>query len=154
MKYIELTQNKKAMVDDEDYEWLNGHKWHSTHNYAARRQTLQEGGRVVYMHREILGAPRELFVDHKDGNRLNNQRSNIRLSTKNGNEHNTGLRKNNTSGFKGVYKHTSANRYIAQIVFNGKRRYLGSFITPQEAARAYDRAASRNFGEFARLNNA
>lgn len=154
MKYIELTQNKKAMVDDKDFEWLNRYRWHSTHNYAARRQTLVEGAGISYMHREILEAPKNLFVDHRDGNSLNNQRFNIRLCTKNGNEHNTGLRRNNTSGFKGVYKHTTANRYIAQIVFNGKRRYLGSFKTPQEAALAYDKAAQQDFGEFARLNNA
>ena len=79
MKYIPLTQNQFAIVDDEDYEWLNQWKWQSQKGgwtYYARGRV---NGKMTYMHRVILGAKDSQFTDHKDHNGLNNSIINIRL---------------------------------------------------------------------------
>ena len=89
-------------------------------------------------------------VDHRDGNRLNNSRANLRVCEHYENLRNRGKQKNNTTGFCGVYK--NRDRYQAQIKMNGKCLYFGTYPTPEEAARAYDEAALKLHGEFARLN--
>lgn len=65
---------------------------------------------------------------------------------------NIGIRKNNTSGFKGVIFKKKINKWKAQITFQGKYKSLGCFFCIVKAARAYDKAAIELFGEFARLN--
>lgn len=87
-------------------------------------------------------------IDHKDGNPLNNQRGNLRSATKSQNAMNR--KSNNKLGFKGVTYSKAAQRWQAQIQANGKKRYLGSFDTPEEAHEAYCEAANEHFGEFAR----
>lgn len=93
-------------------------------------------------------------VDHADGNSLNNSLSNLRLTDRSGNRRNTSVHRNNKSGYKGV--HTSGCKYgkpwRVNICVNGNIIRLGSYDDPVEAAKAYDRAARENFGEFARLN--
>jgi hypothetical protein len=104
------------------------------------------------MHRVLLNAPASLHVDHVNGNGLDNQRSNIRLATPGENQHNGRLRKNNSSGFKGVSWVTRDKRWQVSIWLGGKQRALGRFQNLEDAARAYDNAARELFGEFARLN--
>lgn len=103
----------------------------------------------LYMHGYIPN-----FVDHIDGNRSNNKWSNLREANKQQNSANVKLQKNNTTGFKGVFKDKRElkKRYRAYIKVNYKRIHLGLYSTPDEAARAYDEAAMRYFGEFAELN--
>jgi len=91
-------------------------------------------------------------VDHEDRNYLNNQRSNLRLATKSQNQANSNLRIDSTSGYKGVTWHVRIMRWQAKIQVRKTRIFLGYFKTPEEAARAYDKAAKRYFGEFANLN--
>ena len=166
MKEIELSQNKVAVVDDEDFEWLSQWKWYATKSrntfYAVRDvKALRTDGtqqiKVIHMHRFILDAPIGVFVDHKDGDGLNNSRQNIRIATKHQNEFNQGLRLNNTSGYRGVslarkHKPLDADKWRAGICLNQKYYSLGAFGTREEAARAYDAKAKELFGEFARLN--
>jgi hypothetical protein len=102
------------------------------------------------MHRLILRVDANTQVDHRDGNGLNNTRGNLRPATHAQNQHNSRLRKDNQSGFKGV--HRQGNRWVARIRVDGEQKHLGSFRTPEEAARAYDAAALRLRGEYARLN--
>ena len=170
MKYIELTQNKKAMVDDEDFEWLNSFKWYY---HCAKRKTGRKTGyamrdvslgfdknhkrlwKHIYMHREINKTPEDMLTDHQDGNGLNNQRFNLRTATRSLNGFNRGRDNNNASSdiYKGVYWHKQISRWYSRIAFNGKDKYLGTFDTARDAAKAYNLAALEYHGEFARLNN-
>jgi hypothetical protein len=158
MKEMPLTQGKVALVDDEDYEELNHHKWfahrHRNTLYAARSEHIDGKKTLIRMHRVLLNAERGQEVDHKDHNGLNNQRHNIRLVSSSGNRCNHGPYKNNTSGFKGVSPNgrSGSKPFQALIAFKGKRKYLGNYATPEEAARAYDEAALEMHGVFACLN--
>lgn len=155
MKEIPLTRGKVAIVDDEDYERLNVHKWCVMRGgaawYACRgTYTPGRGSHTLLMHRVILSAPRGVQVDHKNSDGLNNTRGNLRLATISQNGLNARIRKDNTTGYKGIWQ--SGLRWAARIRCQGKRMHLGVFSSPEAAARAYDKKALELFGEFARLN--
>ena len=148
MKLIKLTQGKITKVDNEDYEELNQFNWHYViHGYAGRRK----GGRTIYLHRQLLNVPKGFEVDHIDGNPLNNRRENLRIGTHAQNISNAKLRKDNTSGYKGVIKNGSG--WAARLWFNRKQINIGTYRTKEEAAKAYNQAAKVYFGEYARLND-
>jgi len=152
MKEMLLTKGKVALVDDADFEWLSQWKWCYSMGYAVRRARIIEGGkagRIIRMHRVILDAPPELEVDHRNHNRLDNQRSNLRLATRAQNCHNMRMLKTNTVGLKGVTFCKCTNRFQAQINFKGRNKKLGRFDTPEEAHQAYVEAAKFYYGEFA-----
>lgn len=158
MKEIPLTQGKVALVDDEDYEELSKHKWYAAWRassrtyYAARPVCGKVRGKMVYMHRELLGlTDRRQRGDHIDHNGLNNQRSNIRACSQSQNLANMRLRKN-ASGYKGVTFHPFSGLWHAHLQFMGKPISLKYHRTAEAAARAYDRAARKHFGEFACCN--
>jgi len=88
------------------------------------------------------------FVDHIDGDKLNNSLSNLRWCTHAENQRNRGKPVNNTSGFKGVYFNKVHGKYYARIRVNGKLKHLGCFRTPEEAAAVYEKAAKELHGEF------
>lgn len=132
-----------ALVDDDDYERVNARRWYlGSQGYVTRGR----GGCRVYLHRWLLDAPDGMDVDHIDGNALNNQRANLRLCTRSENLGNQRRSKNNTSGYKGVRR--LAGRWGAFV----RQQFLGLYDTPEEAARAYDDAARRVWGRFARPN--
>jgi len=148
---IPLTQGQVALVDTEDYDWLNQWKWHiNGSGYAQRRS----GPFLISMHREIMGLkrgdPRQ--VDHKNGERLDDRRTNLRITDQTGNTRNRKMPCVNKCGYKGAFFHKNKNRWKAQIKINGKGIYLGTFHTPEEAHAAYCAAAQRLFGDFARFN--
>ncbi|MDT4872900.1 AP2 domain protein [compost metagenome] len=104
------------------------------------------------MHRWlVLGREKGGGVDHRDGNKLDNRRGNLRQATQGQNAKNTRLARNNTSGFKGVSR-TAEGRWRARITVDRKEIRLGVFGTPEEAAAAYDKAAKQMHGEFASPN--
>lgn len=154
MKLIKLTQGQYAIVDDVDYTWLNQWKWYAAnfrgHFYAARKRK----GRMIYMTREILGLGRKdkRQVDHRDHNTLNNRRANIRICSHRQNLMNRKSVSNTSSQFKGVCWLKIDKRWQAAISIKGKTSYLGYFVREEEAALAYDIAATKEYGEFARLN--
>jgi hypothetical protein len=156
-KKITLTNGGTAIVDDQDYEYLSGFKWYSSLGYAIREERDKNHNRIsIAMHRKILGLMHgdKRQVDHKDMNTLNNTRANLRIATPSENRQNRKKTRANTTGYKGVMV-TRSNRplrYLAEIRVYGKHIYLGTFDTPEDAARAYDEAAKLYFGEFARLN--
>lgn len=153
MKEIKLTQGKVALVDDEDFKNLNQFKWYAhkgAHTfYAARRERYK----LILMHRILLQIDdRGIDVDHKDRDGLNNQRNNIRLATRIQNSANSRKQKNCTSEFKGVSWNKRAKKWMSSICPNRKQLHLGYFLTEDEAAMAYNKAAIEVHGEFAYLN--
>jgi hypothetical protein len=149
-KEIILTRGKVAVVDDKDYDMLValGMRWCVSDGYAFNRAL----GR---MHRFLLEAPAGVMVDHRNGDRLDNRRENLRLCTNSQNQANRKVVRG-VSNFKGVtwQKRTHGGGYWkAQIVVNGVIIGLGSHRTDLDAAIAYNAGATKYFGEFAHIND-
>lgn len=150
MKEIKLSNcDLVALVDDEDYDRIARYSWLLHDNGGAYR--TPRGG-TIQMSRIILNAPRGMDVDHKDRNRLNNQKWNLRLATRTQNNANSKKRDGCTSRFKGVYWHSQNHNWVSNIKKHGVRFSLGSFAREEDAALAYNAAARELFGEFARVN--
>lgn len=148
MKEIKASRGAIFLVDDEDFEYLNQFSWTlNSCNYAGR----YSDGRFITMHRLIMGNPKGKQVDHIDGNRFNNQRSNLRICTQSQNCMNRKATTKGSSGFRGVHK--TKYSYQARIEVSGKKMNLGHFKEPMEAAIAYNKAAVKYHGEFAVLND-
>lgn len=107
---------------------------------------------MTYLHREIMGAVSGQFVDHKDGNPLNNTRKNLRFCSKAENQYNQRKRLDNTSGYKGVYWNRLNKNWRVKINYKNKTIEVGSFSKATDAALAYDSAALKYHGQFARTN--
>lgn len=158
MKKIPLTRGKFALVDDEDYNYLMQWKWIcSAVGYAVRSEYSRDehGKRVqkaIWMHRVILKIQDNLLTDHIDCDKLNNQKANLRSCTHGENMMNFKIKKNNTSGFKGVHWAKREQKWVSRIGVNGKKKLLGYFSCKIQAAKAYNDAAKHHFGEFAKLN--
>lgn len=140
-----------TIVDYEDYEWLSVYRWRLQpgHGSPYIGTTTGTKGKILLMHRLIMGATDGSYVDHRDRDTLNNRRENLRFCTASQNQGNS-IVPLGASGYRGVSQ--AKNRWFACIKRFGKRVYLGSFATPEEAAHAYDLAALDHWGEFARLN--
>jgi hypothetical protein len=154
---IPLTRDMVALVDDEDYERVMAlGKWIAAPNgqtfYAIRTVICRCAGYTrrcrVSVHNVVLDA---LYVDHINGDGLDNRRSNLRYASPTQNSQNRRPSSRNKSGFKGISP--KCGRWQAQLQLPGGRNvHIGTFDTPEEAARAYDTAARKHFGEFAWLN--
>jgi len=157
MKIIQLTQGKTTIVDDEDY-LIYGHlKWHVSHGRAVRRnRPAPDRVGAIWLHREIMGNPHGVTVDHINGNPLDNRKTNLRLCTTRENMANQRKwTKPTSSKYKGVY-YAPRNRNHWQAYIGsaraGGRQNLGSFATETEAGLAYNKAAVELYGDFAHLN--
>ena len=133
----------RAIIDIEDIEKINGYKWCLS---GRSVQTNIDGTSTKIQHILL----KKCLIDHKDRNPLNNCKSNLRYCTYSENNSNSAKQKNNTSGFKGVWK--SGKGWAAKIMINYKAIYLGSFKDRIEAAKAYNEAAIKYHGEFAHIN--
>jgi hypothetical protein len=158
MKKIPLTQEYFALVDDEDFKRINQHKWyaHKTGEYwyAHRNSSSKNGVRyTITMHQEILGLEygNETEIDHRNGNGLDNQKENIRICNRSENMRNRKIQIH-SSKYKGVCFCKDKNKWQSYICHNLNQIYLGRFGSEIEAARAYNVAARKYFGEFAKLN--
>lgn len=157
MKTIQLTQGKVALVDDEDFEYLNQFKWCAAKlsgRFYAVRNAPKDGKQYMYMmHRVIMDTPKGFHTDHISGDGLDNRKLNLRIATVQQNGQNRKSCTGTSSEYKGISWQVSRNKWFAQIRKpDGKDEYLGRFTNENEAALAYNAAALRHYGEFARLN--
>lgn len=151
--YVTLTQGYEAIIDASDVPLVSEWNWYAIkdgNTVYAQRSSPNTECRTVRMHRVLIGAPNGLWVDHRDGNGLNNSQANLRLATVQQNCHNSRTSKRNTSGLKGVSWSKANGKWHAQIRINGKPRHLGYFRTPESAYAAYCEASASLHGEFGR----
>lgn len=133
----------EVLFDDADEALIANRRWHlkeyANVKYAARSgfDPKTKKTACIRMHREILGlTDRKVLVDHINGNGLDNRRCNLRIATKSLNGLNCGKRRNNKSGYKGVFRHTSG-RWATMIRIKNKSVHIGYFDTAEEASAAY-----------------
>ena len=166
MKYIPVSDGSYVMVDDDDAQYLSEFKWKPAgiKNYPGNRiiypaanVLVGDKRKVLFLHRLVMGCKFSdgLIVDHKNGDTLDSRKTNLRFSTASQNASNQrdktrGLRK--TSRYHGVYWYKSLNLWRANIRHHRKLSFLGYFRSEEDAARAYDVAARKLHGEFARPN--
>ena len=155
---VPLTRGLFATVDIQDALSVMEFRWHvtgisgrSTH-YARSSAAASRHPKRGVMHRFILQCPDDSYVDHIDGNGLNNTRANLRLATSGQNVMNRGKRRGVGNGYKGVWLDVPTGRWRSAICINYKLVHLGMFKDALDAAIAYDVAARKHFGEFARPN--
>jgi len=152
IRYIPLTRGLHAIVDAEDYEWLNQYKWYAQPaprkgTFYARRNCR---GGAVLMHRMIMRPPKGKVVDHINGNGMDNRRCNLRICTPAENSRNAPKRLGTRSRFIGVYP--CGDKWVSYITYNKEQIYVGIFDDEVEAANARDLLARKLHGPYARLN--
>lgn len=168
VRRIPLTQGCEALIDEADYEsehvveFGNGITWRgrigerpwcaSVKKHTTYAKATILGSLELRLHRVVMDAKLGELIDHIDGNGLNNRRDNLRLATNQGNSANSKRQIGSASRFKGVGFHRQTGKWEAFIRHNGKKQHLGLFVVEAEAAQAYNEAALRLFGAFARLN--
>ncbi len=144
-----ILKNGTSFIFDPQDEWLvKQHTWSLTRGHI---RTVQNG-KTVYLHRLIMGAADNEQIDHINGDKTDNRRCNLRFADHTKNQQNKGLRSDSTTGFKGVCFDRRSGKFMAYINAYGRRTYLGYFEDKNSAALAYDKAAVRLHGDFARLN--
>lgn len=162
MKQIPLSKGQFALVDDADFQWLDQWKWHlSCNGYAARSSHIpgsSQNGKIhggkhinIFLHRLVTGAEKGFVVDHINHDKLDNRRQNLRVCLFRENTLNK-LKTKGTSKYKGVCWDKRASKWVAYIHPDRKMKFLGYFISEEQAARAYDTKALELFKDFSKLN--
>ena len=157
MKEIKLTRGESALINDEDFEWINSYNWalHPQGNgYAVRKGSKAKGEpRTVNMHRMIMQSKPGEHVDHINLNSLDNRKENLRIANIQTNAFNRRKpRVEATSQYKGVLKRKGDPGWEARLKYNDKAIHLGTFRQEEVAAAAYNYAAVLMFGVYAREN--
>jgi hypothetical protein len=158
---IPLTKGKFAIVDKSDADAVLRFAWQAQFRcrvwYAARRVCVGEPGYNlrghIRLHQFVFGET-PLAIDHRNRDGLDCRRGNLRKATSSQNTGNSATPITSKTGFKGVmFRPAKGNRRARWVARIGpKRKTLGSFQCPIEAAKAYNKAALEQWGEFARLN--
>lgn len=156
---IRLTNGEFAKCDMADRALLERYRWSPNRcgrtTYAIAHSTGSHKTRKgLKMHRLILNPADGVYVDHINGDGLDNRRCNLRLATKAQNARNsTFKRAGSSSKFKGVCFRSDTGKWRAYVRSEGKKKFLGQFESEVEAAAAYNAAALKEYGEYARINN-
>lgn len=146
---IDVGNGLLALIDDEDFPRVEPFTWRAREDGYIHRTWIEDGKTChELLHRFVMDAAEDELVDHENGDRWDCQKDNLRVATYSQNAANRPTTADRA--WKGIYPH--GNRWKARIKLEGQNVYLGSFQTSQEAAYAYDVAAKRLFGEFAKLN--
>lgn len=157
MKKINLRNGHVALIDNVDlcrvskFTWFerNGYVMSYIKNIYYKPELNNHPNRIQHLSKFILNASPNSIVDHKNRNRLDNRRKNLRIATRSQNQWNRSLQKNSTSGFKGVTWHKKDRKWHARIGINNQRIHLGGFKSKKEAFEAYKSAAAHLHGSFA-----
>lgn len=159
MAFIEISRGKQVIVDDDMFDELNNHKWYcvpnkdNTNFYAVRNITVGiKKQKRIWMHRQIFGNVDAKDVDHINNNGLDNRKENLRQASRSQNNCNSFGHNNASSKYNGVCWDKIHNKWRAQITIDKRCHYIGRFVSEESAAMAYDKAAVKSFGEFARTN--
>lgn len=159
MKQVLLKSDKYGdricIYSEDDHELVSQYKWSLSkgrNTFYARTNSKHpiNGTQGFAMHQLIMGFPK--CTDHKNRNGLDNTRENLRSSTVQENNRNATKQRNNTTGYRGVDYNKNHKAFRARVNINRKSVYCRYFKTAEEAARAYNQAAIKHFGEFANLN--
>lgn len=146
MKYISLTRGLVAIVDDDDFDRLNKHKWFAGGKGSFYAKRAYPRGSTIWMHREIIGDNTVYEVDHINHNTLDNRKENLRYVTRTQNRQNlSGSYSSSKTKVRGVCWKKQISKYVAQITVNKKKMHLGYFSTIEEAKTAYIEANKRYF---------
>ena len=147
---IQLTQGKSTLVDEDDYERFKDLKFYAV-NYKgwwyAKTTTPHR-----YLHRLILNVKNNEYVDHINGDGLDNRRCNLRTATNSQNQMNSKKPSGGTSRYKGVNWNKEDNCWYSRITANKKSIFLGCYFSEIDSAKIYDKMATELFGEYAKLN--
>jgi len=136
MKKIKLTNGKYAVVDNEEFNFLNQWKWYISNGYASRDIFIKGNRKCIYMHRLINNTKENFVTDHINRNKLDNRKSNLRNATGSQNGINRGLNKNNTSGYKGIIWRKDTKKWQVRIRVNYKTFYFGCYKNIKDAIKA------------------
>lgn len=147
LAFIPLTQGYVAVIDAADVPLIADHSWRAQPRPRTVYGHATIGPRDVALHRMIMDCSEGMFIDHADGDGLNNRRSNLRICTRAENQQNMRKLKLNAVAAKGVI--ASGERYMGRIASSGREYYLGTYDTIAEAKAAYLGAAKVLFGDFA-----
>jgi hypothetical protein len=151
--------NKVCLIDKEDYDLVKNYRWYLFHknlktikcSYVRAHHWINNKRGTILIHRLIMNPAFKLEIDHINGDGLSNKKINLRTVTRQQNQQNQHSRRG-TSKYKGVHWHKMANAWESKININGVYTYLGIFVNEVDAAIAYNKAASKYFGEYANLN--
>lgn len=152
---IPLTKGKVAVVDEADAEMVGAYKWYvstvsPTLLYASRKDWQGGRAREVLMHRLVMAAGPGQVVDHINGDTLDNRRSNLRITDVQHNSWNRASQRGAKSQYRGVSVY--GGKFYVRIFIEGRNQYLGRYTDERLAARVFDYAATKHYGEYARLN--
>lgn len=137
-----------AIVDEEDHEKLLAYKWHLSNGYAIKSQNYT----TISMHKFMLGEIPGKEIDHINGNKLDNRKSNLRFCTRRQNQYNAKPKNTNKSGFKGISWDSTHKKWRAALSVAGRCKFIGNFVDKMEAVKAYNKAVKIYHKEYAWLN--
>ena len=136
----------ETIIDTSEVEKIRRYKWHlQSKGYAAARIN----GKIVLLHRLIHNTPNNFETDHKNRDKLDNRKANLRKCSTSQNQINSKINNNNTSWAKGVWWNRQTKKWESSIWKNNKKHYLGLFVEKQDAIKAYSEKAIKLFGDFA-----
>ena len=150
MRTLQITRGYSVFLDDDDFERFGKYRWYASicgkRVYASREVSKTHS----YLHREIMKAPKGLFVDHKNHNTLDNRKENLRLCTQVENNRNrAGAQSRSKSGIRGVWWVESRKKWATSIAVNKRTIPLGRFVKLEDAIKARKDAQDKYYGEFA-----